>query len=120
MRKVLARLGRGGAAADIRVAQQHGGATGKGLERDDHASIEEEDEALDDGRSPTNSTREYFLRVFPTPTDRNTSLVSPTQQIQVHHFAILKICLIESAVIHSVHGNFSMSFLACSSTILIY
>ena len=87
MRKVLARLGRGGAAADIRVAQQHGGAAGKGLERDEHASIEEEDEALDDGRS---------------------------------HFAILKICLIESAVIYSVHRNFSMSFLACSSTILIY
>jgi len=44
--EVLARLGRGGAVVAVGAVQPHGGAAGKGVKRDEHASGEEEMEAV--------------------------------------------------------------------------
>jgi hypothetical protein len=51
LREVPPRLGRGGAAA-AGAAQAEGGAAGEGVERDEHARGEEEEEALDHGLRP--------------------------------------------------------------------
>ena len=52
LREVPARLGRGGAACAAGAAQAEGGAAGEGVERDEHARGEEEEEALDHGLRP--------------------------------------------------------------------
>ena len=64
LREVPARLGRGGAACAAGAAQAEGGAAGEGVERDEHARGEEEEEALDHGldehaRGAGDREREY-------------------------------------------------------------